>query len=144
MAHQAPCPGSLRACLWLWDWLYLSSQCPQYETLRLPISPSYLWSEAQAEFPPRKDAKKSSLQAVSQTMAPAWQKPYRAAAWSSCSSAAWSSCSSACRHTSTAPAHSKGQRYPGIQPDPALPWLLWGLRRRCAESWWWKSRAEEA
>lgn len=46
--------------------------------------------------------------------------------------------------TSTAPAHAQGQRYPEIQPDPALPWLLWGLRRWCAESLWWKSRAEEA
>lgn len=53
------------------------AELPQYEKLRLPTSPRYfcsIWYEVQDECPLRKDAKKSSLQAVSQTMAPAWEK----------------------------------------------------------------------
>lgn len=46
--------------------------------------------------------------------------------------------------TNACPAWAKWRRYPEIQSDPALLWLLWGLRRWCEESLWWKSRAEEA
>lgn len=44
-------------------WLHLSSQCPEYEKLRLPISPSYLcsiWYEIWDECSSRKDARSSS------------------------------------------------------------------------------------
>ena len=119
--------------------LQLSSQHPQYTKLRLLVSPSYLcsiWYEIWDECPSRKDAKKSGLQAVGQTMAPAWLKQ--------CRTAAWSPCSSTCRHHQHIPNLHQVTEVPRNQSDPALPWLLWGLRFWSEDSWWWNSRAEEA
>lgn len=114
IAQQTPCPGSLRPYLWLWDWLQLRHfPVSKNETPRLPISPSYLcsiWYEVQAECLPRKDAKKSRLQAVSQPMAPAWHQQCRAAAWSSCSSA--------CRHHQHSPSPWQGT---GVARVPVWP-----------------------
>lgn len=88
-------------------WLQLSSWCPQYTKLRLPISPGYLcsiWYEIGDECPSRRDAKKSGLQAVRQTIAPAWQKQ--------CRTAASSSRSSTCGH---------GQRIPSLRQVTEVP-----------------------
>lgn len=91
----------------------------QYETLRLPTSPRYLcsiWCEVQAECPPRTDAKKSSLQAVcwpahGTSMATAIQSSSLAILQLS-------------PQTPPAQPQPMALRYPGIQSDPAPPWLL--------------------